>query len=191
VWQQFGRAGKLAQQVARGRDPRPVVPRWQTPSLAASCEFDWPLVERERLLTALERLVAPLAAELGDNLRACGRVRLGLRFEDGGLQEATHTFLSPTADDAHLLRVLDRLADSLRWPGPAVGLQVAFEQIQDAIPEHLPLFSLEDPRAEKLRQVERYLAQRFGTARLRRAVLSHPRAPLPEWRACWLAEDEA
>jgi nucleotidyltransferase/DNA polymerase involved in DNA repair len=191
VWQQFGRAGKLAQQVARGRDPRPVVPRWQTPALAASCEFDWPLVAREQLLAALERLVAPLAAEMGDNLQACGRARLGLRFEDGGLQEATHSFLSPTADIAHLLRVLGGLADGLRWPGPAVGLEVTLEQIQDAVPEQLPLFSLEDPRAEKLRQVERYLAARFGAARLRRAVLSHPTAPLPEWRAGWLAEDEA
>jgi hypothetical protein len=125
------------------------------------------------------------------NLQACGRARLGLRFEDGGLQETRHTFLSPTADAAHLLRVLGGLVDGLRWPGPAVGLQVTLEQIQDAVPEQLPLFALEDPRAEKLRQVERYLAQRFGTARLRRAVLSHPRAPLPEWRAGWLAEDEA
>jgi len=33
--------------------------------------------------------------------------------------------------------------------------------------------------------VERYLASRFGASRLRRAVLTQPGAPLPEWRFTW------
>ena len=43
---------------------------------------------------------------------------------------------------------------------------------------------------EKLEEVKRYLATRFGTSSLRRAVLSQPAAPLPEWRAGWLDENE-
>jgi protein ImuB len=189
VWQQFGPAGRLAQRCARGRDDRPVVPRRQAPSLAAGCEFDPPLMERERLLAALERLVFPLLARLRDNLKACGLARLALRFEDGGSQERTHTFLTPTADTTYVLRVLGGLPDRMRWPGGACALEVTLEHVQDAVPEQLPLFACEDPRAEKLRRVERYLAARFGAGRLRRAVLTRPDAPLPEWRAGWLEED--
>jgi hypothetical protein len=38
---------------------------------------------------------------------------------------------------------------------------------------------------DKLRQVQRYLAARFGASCLRRAVLAHPEAPLAEWRVGW------
>jgi hypothetical protein len=38
--------------------------------------------------------------------------------------------------------------------------------------------------------VQRYLTTRFGSSRLRRAVLTQPGAPLPEWRVGWWAGDE-
>jgi len=41
VWQQFGRAGRLAQRCARGQNDRPVVPRWQERRLVAHCDLDW------------------------------------------------------------------------------------------------------------------------------------------------------
>ena len=57
--------------------------------------------------------------------------------------------------------------------------------------EQLCLFPLEDERRLKLREVQRYLAARFGGNCLRRAVLAQPGAPLPEWRVGWLEEEEA
>ncbi len=67
---------------------------------------------------------------------------------------------------------------------------MALGQIQDAVAEQLTLFPLEDDREGKLREVQRYLAARFGANRLRRAVMAQPGAPLPEWRAAWLGGDE-
>jgi nucleotidyltransferase/DNA polymerase involved in DNA repair len=189
VWQQFGRAGRLAHRCAQGQDDRPVVPRWQAPSLAASCEFDWPLVEQGRLLAALDRLVSPLLAELRDNLQGCGQARLALRFDDEGLQERTRTFLFPTANQAQVMRALGQLADGVRWPGSVTALKVTLEQIQDAVAEQLTFFPGDDKREQKLREVQRYLVSRFGENRLRRAVLAQPGAPLPEWRVGWLSEE--
>ena len=137
VWQQFGQAGRLAQRYARGEDDRPVVPRWQAPRLAAEYEFETPVNERERLLATSGRLVSPLLAELRDNLRACGQVRLAARFDDGSTRQRTCTFLCPTANEAQVMQALGQLADGVRWQGYVTALQVALDHIQDAVPEQL------------------------------------------------------
>jgi len=199
VWQQFGRAGKLAQRCARGEDDRPVVSRRHTLQLTAEKELEAPLVEQERLRVALKHLVAPLLAELRGNLQACGQVRLEVGFEDGSVQERERAFLLPVVEEERIVRTLGQLLDNMSWPSGAASLAITLAQIQDAaapaVAEQLALFPLEDPRKEKLREVERYLATRFGVTpfggnRLRRAVLAQPGAPLPEWRVSWRSGDE-
>jgi nucleotidyltransferase/DNA polymerase involved in DNA repair len=183
VWQQFGRAGKLAHRCARGEDDRPVIPREQTPCMAAQTEFEVPLVERGQPLAALNRLVSPLLAELRENLQACGQLCLTVHFDDGSAQERTRTFLFPTAETSLLMRVLEQVLEQMHWPAGVTGLSISLEQIQDVVMEQLTLFPLEGERERKLQEVERYLAARFGASRLRRAMLTQPGAPLPEWRA--------
>ncbi len=190
VGQQFGRAGQMAQRCARGEDDRPVIPRWQVPRRAVGCELDAPLAERERLLSALGRLVSPLLAELRGELRACSQVRLAVDFDDGSTQERARAFLSPTADEALVLRTLGQLLDKMRWQAAATALTVTLEQIQDAVVEQLSLFSFADERVRKLQEVQRYLVTRFGAGRLQRAVLAQPGAPLPEWRVGWVEADK-
>jgi hypothetical protein len=111
-------------------------------------------------------------------------------LNDGSIQETTRTFLFPTANEAHLMRILGQLLDGMRWRAPAIALTVTLEQIQDAVVEQLTLFSAESKREQKLREVQRYLIARFGADRLRRVVLAQPGAPLPEWRVAWLNEEE-
>jgi DNA polymerase-4 len=190
VRQQFGRAGLLAHRCARGEDDRPVLPRWQAPHLTAHREFDVPCVERERLLATLQRLIAPLLSTLRGNLQACGQVRLTVRFDDGSTQERRRVFLVPTAETDQVGRALEQLLDGLHWSMAATALGVSLEQIQDAVVEQLSLFAAENEREQKLRNVQRHLAARFGHPLLRRAVLAQPGAPLPEWRIGWLAEGE-
>jgi nucleotidyltransferase/DNA polymerase involved in DNA repair len=189
VQQQFGRAGKLAHCWAQGQDKRPVMPRWQTPSLRASYEFDWPLLEGERLLAELGSLIKPLLGELRDNLQTCGQTRLRVGFDDGSSQERTRTFLFPTANEALITRALGQLLDKMHWPSGATQLTISLEHIQDAVAEQLTFFPTEDPRVQKLHQVQQYLAARFGANRLRRAILTQTGAPLPEWRVSWLSEE--
>jgi len=188
VWQQFGRAGRLAQRCASGEDDRPVVPRWQEYRLVAGCDFEVPLAERERLIAALKQLASPLLAELRGNLQACGQVRLTVRFADGSGQERRRTFLFPTAEETRVMLALEQLLDGMRWRAATVALEVMLERIQDAMAEQLTLFPAENERERKLREVQQYLAARFGANRLRRAVLAQPGAPLPEWRVGWIED---
>jgi nucleotidyltransferase/DNA polymerase involved in DNA repair len=213
VWQQFGRAGKLAHRCARGEDDRPVIARWQAPHLTAESEFETPLVERARLMAESARLVSPLLADLQGSLKACGKLRLVVRLDDGSAQEKTRTFLQPVAKEERILRALDRLLDGLQRQEQEHGhdpdvdgttvavsaLAVTLDQIQDTVAEQLNLFSLSTSTTNSTREVQRYLATRFAppagsegssfeSPRLRRAVISRPGAPLPEWRVDWLDE---
>jgi nucleotidyltransferase/DNA polymerase involved in DNA repair len=212
VWQQFGRAGVMAQRCALGCDDRPVVSRDHAPRLVARAEYEAPLAERARLRTALQRLVAPLVQELHEELRACGQMRLTIGYEKPGAvsglptasrpmaapstaphvrrplqEERTRAFVLPTASERRLLDALDALAAQASWPAPVTALEVALEQLQDATcqMEQLSFLPSEDGREEKLRQVQHYLATRFGAHCLRRAILAQPNAPLPEWRVGW------
>lgn len=186
VYQQFGRAGLMAHRCAQGQDDRPVVPRWQAPQLSAGAEFEMPLSERDPLMAALANLVSPLLAGLRGNLQACGQVQLVVQFDDGSSQERERNFLFPISEEDRMLRVLEQLLDRMRWPAGATGAAVTLAQIQDTAVEQLPLFPLEDQQASKLREVQSYLASRFGPNVLRRAVLAQSGAPLPEWRTGWL-----
>ena len=44
---------------------------------------------------------------------------------------------------------------------------------------------------DRVHEVQRYLAARFGANRLRRAILTQPDAPIPEWRVGWMDGDES
>jgi nucleotidyltransferase/DNA polymerase involved in DNA repair len=189
VWQQFGQAGKLAQRFARGQDDRAVVSRHQAPRLSTEVDFEAPLVDRERLLAALQRLVSPMLGDLREGLRACGQLGLAIQYGNGHIEERTRTFILPTADEPTIVRVLEQLVDKMSWPAPATALTVTLEQIQEAVIEQLSLFSGENEQKRKLCEVQRYLATRFGENCLRRAALVHPGAPLPEWRVGWAEWD--
>jgi nucleotidyltransferase/DNA polymerase involved in DNA repair len=189
VWQQFGRAGKRAHRYAQGKDDRPVVSRHQERTLSAQHTFEVPADTRERLLAALKHVTDPLLDSLRGRLQACGQVRLAMRFDDGSAQEKTRTFLVPVSDSAQVNRALGSLLDMMRWPAGAVSVSVGLAQIQEAMIEQLTFLPSENEHESKIREVQRYLAARFGASRLWRAALVSPSAPLPEWRVTWRQED--
>jgi len=188
VGQQFGRAGKVAHRCARGEDDRPVIPRGQARRLGAAIEFEMPLAAREGLVAALKQMVVPLLAELRGDLLACGQARLAVHFDRGLRQEKERAFFVPVAHEERMVQAMGELLDGMRWQAGATGLEVSLEQIQDAATQQMALFPQEEERKGKLQEVERYLAARFGASRLRRAVLTQPGAPLPEWRITWQSQ---
>jgi hypothetical protein len=167
-----------------------VIPRSREQRLAAQCELEAPLAEQDRLLAMLLRMVSPLLTKLRESLQACGQMRLSVHFVDGVTQERERTFLFPTADEGRVLLTLEQLLHQMQWHAGATALGVILERIQDAVREQLSLIPARTEQEDKLREVQRYLAARFGANRLRRAILSQPNAPLPEWRVGWLTEEE-
>ena len=182
VWQRFGQVGKQAHRLAQGKDNRPVVSRWKSPVLQGHYVFEVPIVERDHVLAAAAHLVHPLLEELRLKLRACGRLRLVLCFDDETTAERTRDFLFPVADQGLIERALQDLLDDMQGMASITEVSVVLEQIQDAVLEQLSLFLDPDERARKLHQIQSYLTARFGASRLWQAALVHPNAPLAEWR---------
>jgi nucleotidyltransferase/DNA polymerase involved in DNA repair len=182
VWQRFGQAGKQAHRLAQGKDNRPVVSRWKSPLLQDRMVFEAPVVERSRVLAAAAHLVHPLLEGLRAKLRACGRLRLVLGFDDGSTTERARDFLFPVADHGLIERALHDLVENIQGRVGIAEVAVTLEQIQDAVLEQLSLFPDPDEHTRKLRQIQAYLSMRFGASRLWEAALVHPDAPLAEWR---------
>jgi nucleotidyltransferase/DNA polymerase involved in DNA repair len=189
VLQQFGKAGQLAQRYARGQDDRPVIPRWRSPKLAASLDLEHCETVRARLVAALQQILSPLVSQLQATLRACGRLRLDIHFDDGHASASTRVFATPIAELRQLTDAAALLLDRVRWTASAVALHVALEEIQDAVVEQLMLFEVNRRQDAGLRQVQQYLVSRFGESPLKRAAVTHPGAPLPEWRVSWQSEE--
>jgi hypothetical protein len=87
--------------------------------------------------------------------------------------------------------VCGQLVDGMQWCMGATALQVVLERIQDTPAEQLTLFPLLAEKERKLLEVQSYLQARFGANRLRRAILAHPAAPLPEWRTNWVELEDS
>jgi hypothetical protein len=189
VGAQFGPVGERLQQLARGHDPRPLVPRRRPERLAANATFEPPAEGVTEIALALRRL----AAELCDNLRARhlapGRATLNLRMEDAPQLHIELAFPEPALEPDWIARLLiGRLEQVSRERSAeeepritAIGL--AFDRLADPAARQLPAFEARVGRWEELRWSLERLTMRFGEGRLWRAVHDRPSASLAEQRA--------
>ncbi len=120
VASRLGDAGQALHATARGRDPRPLVPRQPPPTFREGMALEWPLVALEPFLfvgrAALERLVDRLAARG----LACVRLEVVLTLEPDGRDERAFDLPAPTRDVKTLL-TLARLDLDARPPGAPVA----------------------------------------------------------------------
>lgn len=120
VASRLGEAGRRLHAVARGLDPRPLLPREPPPDFHEGSDLEWPLATLEPFLflarAALDRLCRRLeAAGLG-----CARLETALRLEPAGHDERAVDLPAPTRDAKTLLAVV-RLSLEERPPGAAVS----------------------------------------------------------------------
>jgi protein ImuB len=79
----FGADGKLASRLARGLDPRPLVPRPPAADLSVQAEFDPPVGQSEPVIFAAKALADQMHARLAARGLACVRVGVQVRCADG------------------------------------------------------------------------------------------------------------
>ena len=79
----FGVSGELAHRLARGLDPRPLVPRPPAADLSVRCEFDPPAEQSEPVVFAAKSLAEDLHARLAASGLACVRIEVQVHCEDG------------------------------------------------------------------------------------------------------------
>src|ERR1700722_17737230 len=79
----FGAEGKLACRLARGLDPRPLVPRPPAVDLSAAMEFDPPVEQSEPVIFAAKALAEEMHGRLAAGGFACVRVQVVVHCADG------------------------------------------------------------------------------------------------------------
>lgn len=125
VASRLGEAGRELQDIARGLDPHPLIPREPPSTFIEAMELEWPLVTLEPFLflarAALERLTVRMA---GRDL-ACRRLELALLLDPDGRIDRALDLPAATRDVKTLLTLL-RLDLEAHPPGaPVVAFEIA------------------------------------------------------------------
>ena len=103
---QFGVTGEWLQALARGHDPRPLVPRRRPERMAADAIFEPPLDGIGAVALTLRRLAAELCDRLRDRHLAPGRATLTLAFEDAPALRVAQPFPQPALEPDWIARLL-------------------------------------------------------------------------------------
>jgi len=190
VGAQFGEAGERLQQLARGHDPRPLVPRKRPERLATRTVFEPPAEGITEIALALRRLTAELCDALRARHLAPGRAVLQLSLEDAPKLRVELAFPEPAIEPDWIARLLiGRLEQATRERQPTeeepriVAIGLALDRLADPAARQLPAFEARVGRWEELRWSLERLTMRFGEGRLWRAVHDRPSASLPEHRS--------
>jgi protein ImuB len=134
----LGGAGMAHQRLARGRDPRPLVPDPGVRRFIESCELEWPIDTLEPLSFVLARLLDPLAAALEQADRGGVALHLRLRLTDRTTHVRALGLPAPMRDPRVLRTLL--LLDLESHPPPA-AIDVVTVEI-DPAPARVVQYSL-------------------------------------------------
>ena len=152
----FGAAGAQAHRLARGLDPRPLIPRPPHADLSVGREFEPPAELSEPVAFAAKALAEELHAGLAARGLTCVRLRVEVTFADGrenirlwrhdGLLselavaervrwQLDSSYVGPDARPRHLIaRDGDGAPDGPAWPdGPAEGGIVRLRLVPDQL----------------------------------------------------------
>jgi len=116
----FGEAGRVLHHVARGVDPRPLVPRAVPPVFSEGMDMEWPLVAVEPFLFVARAALERLTGRLSSQALACSRLELALTLDPDGIDSRAVELPAPTRDVKTLLTLV-RLSLEGRPPGAPVA----------------------------------------------------------------------
>jgi len=185
VWQRFGKAGKLAQRWAIGRDDRPVNPTVQAAPLPISIDFDPPTALRNQALEATFAALHPELSRLADRLQGLRHLRLDLRFAEGSARVIDCVFVEPVCDEKRLRATVSHQLQILEWAAELETLRVTLLEIGELVPRQLTLFEIDEARSS-LGELARKLSNRYGELFFQ-ARLTDERHALPERRSIFSA----
>jgi nucleotidyltransferase/DNA polymerase involved in DNA repair len=133
VGAQFGAAGERLQALARGHDPRPLVPRRRPERVTRRATFEPPLDGVGAVGLTLRRLAAELCDRLRERHLAPGRATLTLVLEDAPAIRVTQAFPQPALEPDWIARLLlSRIEAAARAKTPSsnvVAVTKLFEPI--------------------------------------------------------------
>ena len=173
----LGQEGVALQRLARGIDPRPLVPDPGVPRFIAAMELEWPIEALEPLSFVFARLLEPLSAALERADRGAAAIR-STCGSSIGRRHARMLQLPAPMRDPRVLRTL--LLLDLESHPPAAGIDIVTIEI-DPAPARIVQFSLLEramPSPETLATLTARLGALVGEIALRLA--GAPRTHRPD-----------
>jgi DNA polymerase-4 len=171
---QFGSDLAFYHDLARGLDPRPLVPYAPPPSLSRTLNLPEPLADRAMVLSGVERLATRLAQRLTELGYHALALSLTVKTADQR-EQSTGAGVKPSTAEAELLRRLaGRLLGKLSFDAEVTALTLTAYPLREWQHGARQLSLLEadvQPRLAQLRAAIRVLQQRFGEAIVRLASL--------------------
>jgi nucleotidyltransferase/DNA polymerase involved in DNA repair len=199
VGAQFGSVGERLQALARGHDPRPLVPRRRPERIEAGESFEPALEGIGSVGLTLRRLAAGLCERLDGRHLAPGRAVLVVRLEDAPGLRVAQPFPQPALEPDWIARLLlsrmeaaarertrqsrDGLPDADHAEPRVASVHLTFDRLTDPAARQLPAFEARAGRWEELRWSLERIRHRFGEGRLWRAVVERPTAAMVEHRS--------
>ncbi len=138
VGAQFGAVGERLQQLARGNDPRPLVPRRRPERLTAERIFEPPLTDVGAAGLALRALATELVDRLRSRHLAPGRAALELNREDAPPLRIELAFPQPALEPDWIARLLLSRLEAAAHPSLSNSNQHLLKQSDRSNPGPMP-----------------------------------------------------
>jgi len=185
----FGPAGRVAWELARGRDDRPVIPPPRTQSVVERLAMPVPATSREMLLIGLRQMVTRAFGQPALRGRHVRQVELHATLEgEPRSWERTLTLKEPSGRDRVIHALALRLQD-IEMPGPVEMVTVEFSGITDEVARQAT-FPMMGPRATApLTAAIHQLKHRYGLSPVYHVVEVEPWSRIPERRHALISYD--
>lgn len=177
----FGRAGRLAWELAHGIDQRPLLPRRHQEAYSAALTFPAPTVARETMLLGIERLLLRLfnLRELRGRYARVAELRAAVANHP--VWQRKLVFKEAAGSAVLALPAFKRLLNLHPPPGPLEDLSLSLSGITGDAGRQLNLFA-DVRRSEQLRDAVHQLETRLGHAPLYQYRDAEPWSRIPERR---------
>ena len=179
---QFGSDLAFYHDLARGIDPRPLVPESPPPVLGRTLRLPEPLADRAMVLSAVERLASRVAHRLQEAGYHALALSLTVTTADRREHSAGSSVKPPSSEAELLRRHAGRLLGKMSFEAEVTALTFTAYPVREWHhgAQQLSLLDVAvPPKIVQLRSVIRLLQQRFGEAVIRLASLIGPPLPLP------------
>lgn len=165
VWQRWGKAGRLAQDWARGKDNRPVVDGLQTKPESIVVELDPPSERIDRVVVDAMQTLTPVLARMAQRLRGVRRMDVRCGFVTGADALDKITFVEAASDPKRLQSALAQQLDRLIWHDEMERLELQIVEMGELSGGQLHLFALDgEEDAATANRLAQELATRYGQA---------------------------
>ena len=182
---QFGSALAFYHDLARGIDPRPLVPQAPPPAVMRTLKLPEPIHDRAMVLAAVECLASRFAHRLDELGHHAMALSLTVTTSDDREQSTGAPVKPPSSNAEQLRRLADRLLGKLSFDAEVISLTLIAYPLREWHQGARQLSLVDAPTQSKLarlRSALQILQQRFGEAVVRLASTIGQRADVEEKR---------